>query len=957
MATFLYRLGKASYTHAKSVIVAWVVALIAIAIAGFGFGGQTDEEFTIPGSESGEAFDRLQAVFPTFGGASAQVVLVAPEGERLDDPEARALIGRMTNAIKNGEAIEDAISPFDEFAGRALSDDGRYGFISVRFEVPDVQVTDAMLEELVSTRSLADDTGITVEYGGNVFQDQQVGLTVAEVIGVAFAGLVLIVTFRSFRPAWMPLASAIIGVGIVMGILFSLAHVVTISSSAPLLAVMLGLAVGIDYSLFILSRHRTQLAAGEDPVESAATAVGTSGNAVVFAGVTVIIALLGLFLVGIPFLSVMGAGAAIAVAIAIVAAITLLPAFMGVVGERLRPKPSSAAAKIAALSAESPSMGRRWVRMVMKRPLLVSVITIATLGTLALPALSLDLNLPSGGQEPENSTQRKAFDLVSEGFGPGYNGPLLVAVDITGTNEVIEVLEDLRDDFETIPGVDYVSEGFPSPTLDTGIFQLVPTTAPDSPETKQLVADIRGMLPQWEEEYGTPMAVTGVTAIGVDVSSRIQSALVPFGIVVVGLSIILLIAVFRSILVPIKAALGFLLSVTAAFGVVVGIFQWGYGADLLHVTPGPILSFMPIILMAVLFGLAMDYEVFLVAGMREQYVRTGNWRLAIEEGYAQGARVVAAAAMIMFFVFFAFVPEGSNILKPIALGLAVGIAFDAFVVRMTLVPALMTLFGPSAWWIPKTVDTAVPHADVEGEGLRDYLVAREWADSHPGLAVSANYLTLEHESHPHPISCEVNRGSSVDLIAEAPRAIAFAAAVAGVSHHHSGSLHVLGHPLPSEASAVSSLVSVWSRSDADVLTAIGIGLEERLRWSQKGSSLSASECRALVSSTIAAVNRVSEKLGLSAAPITAASLPGVLPREQQILVFAALALADQAAVTVISPIEPVVWPEERELWWAAIDALRGSEQTVMLCSAPPARALERGSRTVIDLMSAEAVAS
>jgi len=249
VATLLYRLGKASYLHAKSVLAAWIVALIAIAIAGFGFGGQTDEEFTIPGSESQEAFDRLQAVFPTFGGASAQVVLVAPEGERLDTPAAKALIGRITNAVKGGPGIEDAIGPFDEFAGRALSDDGRYGFISVRFEVPDIQVTDEMLDALVSTRSLAEDTGIVVEYGGNVFQDQQVGLTVTEVIGVAFAGLVLIVTFRSFRPAWMPLASAIVGVGIVMGILFSLAHVVTISSSAPLLAVMLGLAVGIDYSL------------------------------------------------------------------------------------------------------------------------------------------------------------------------------------------------------------------------------------------------------------------------------------------------------------------------------------------------------------------------------------------------------------------------------------------------------------------------------------------------------------------------------------------------------------------------------------------------------------------------------------------------------------------------------------------------------------------------------------
>ena len=957
MATLLYRLGKASYLHAKSVLAAWIVALIAIAIAGFGFGGQTDEEFTIPGSESQEAFDRLQAVFPTFGGASAQVVLVAPEGERLDTPAAKALIGRITNAVKGGPGIEDAIGPFDEFAGRALSDDGRYGFISVRFEVPDIQVTDEMLDALVSTRSLAEDTGIVVEYGGNVFQDQQVGLTVTEVIGVAFAGLVLIVTFRSFRPAWMPLASAIVGVGIVMGILFSLAHVVTISSSAPLLAVMLGLAVGIDYSLFILSRHRSQLAAGEDPVESAATAVGTSGNAVVFAGVTVIIALLGLFLVGIPFLSVMGAGAAIAVAIAIVAAITLLPAFMGLVGERLRPKPSSAAARIAALSADTPSMGRRWVRMVTKKPLLLSLITIATLGGLALPALSLDLNLPGGGQEPENSTQRKAYDLVSEGFGPGYNGPLLVSADITGTNEVIDVLEDLRAEFETIPGVDYVSEGFPSPTLDTGIFQLVPTTAPDSPETKALVADIREMLPQWEEEYGTPLAVTGVTAIGVDVSSRIQSALIPFGIVVVGLSIVLLIAVFRSVLVPIKAALGFLLSVTAAFGVVVAIFQWGFGADLLHVTPGPILSFMPIILMAVLFGLAMDYEVFLVAGMREQYVRTGNWRQAIEEGYAQGARVVAAAAMIMFFVFFAFVPEGSNILKPIALGLAVGIAFDAFVVRMTLVPALMALFGPSAWWIPRGMDARVPHADVEGEGLRDFLEAKEWASSHPDSALQAHYLVCDDVAQREPVSFAINRGESIDLVAEAQHAVALSAVVSGITAPQSGQVHVLGHTLPSEASVVSSLVSVWSRSDQDLLTSVGQSLEERIRWSHAYAGLTRAEREQAVAAAIEKINRLSITLGLDATSTRSETLTGVLPREQQILIFAALALSDGAPLTLISPVEPVVWDGERELWWSAIDAFRGPDQTVVLCSAPPARALPSSPRRVVDLMATEAVSS
>jgi RND superfamily putative drug exporter len=324
-------------------------------------------------------------------------------------------------------------------------------------------------------------------------------------------------------------------------------------------------------------------------------------------------------------------------------------------------------------------MGRRWVRMVMKYPLAVSLVSILGLGMIAIPALSLDLNLPGGGQEPADSTQRKAYDLISEGFGPGYNGPLLVAVDLTGSDDLMKDLDFLRAELAVVPGVDYVSQGFPSPGLDTGIIQVVSEFAPDSVETKNLVGELRERTPGWEESYGNALAITGVTAIGVDISQRIQDALIPFGLVVVGLSIILLLAVFRSIVVPIKAALGFVLSVTAAFGVVVAIFQWGWFADLLHVTPGPVLSFMPILLMAVLFGLAMDYEVFLVSGMREQHVKTGDWRFAIEEGYSQGARVVTSAALIMFFVFAAFVPEGSSTLKPIALGMAVGIAFDAFI--------------------------------------------------------------------------------------------------------------------------------------------------------------------------------------------------------------------------------------------------------------------------------------
>ena len=572
-----------------------------------------------------------------------------------------------------------------------------------------------------------------VEFAGQVFQNTTVGITVIEVIGVLVAGAVLVVTFGSLLAAGMPLAAALIGIGISLGGILGVAAFVPVSSSAPLLALMIGLAVGIDYSLFILSRHRTQLARGERPLESAGIAVGTAGSAVVFAGVTVIIALLGLLVVGVPFLSVMGIGAAVAVTVA----------FMGLAGDRLVPREGSRAWKRAhPASSSRPTMGRRWVRGVMRRPILSTVGVVLVLGTVSIPAFSLDLNLPDGGKEPEGSTQRIAYDLIADSFGPGTAGPLLVTLDITQSTDIMGDLEGIRDDLEAVDGVASVSQGIPSPGLELAIFRVAPTTAPDAQETKALVAELRETGQLIEEEYGTPLAVTGVTAVGIDISTRLTGALVPFGIIVVGLSIVLLMAVFRSVLVPVKAALGFLLTVGSAIGVTVAVFQWGWGAELLHAEPGPILSFMPIILMAVLFGLAMDYEVFLVSGMREEHVHGATPREAIEEGFTTGARVVTAAALIMFFVFAAFVPEGAGLIKPIALGLAVGIAVDAFVVRMLLGPALMTLFGRAGWWFPRFLDRLLPDLDVEGARLRHHRDTVQWAAGAGDAEVVADRLEI-----------------------------------------------------------------------------------------------------------------------------------------------------------------------------------------------------------------------
>lgn len=955
MATWLYRLGRLAYRRAWLVFGVWIVGLAAIGGVGVTLGGQTDEEFRIPGSESQEAFSRLGSVFPVFAGASVQVVIQSATDAPIDSAENQAAIDALAEWLATDPGVEEAVSPFSEFASRAVSNDKRVAFIQVQLTEASPQVSDETLAYILSAVDQPEAANFQIEFGGDVFQDTEVGLTIAEVIGLAFAGLVLVITFRSFRPAWMPLASAVIGVGIVLGVVFLAADYTTISSSAPLLAVMLGLAVGIDYSLFILSRHRNQLAADMDPEESAGVSVGTAGNAVVFAGATVIVALLGLYLVNIPFLSVMGTAAAGAVAIAVVAAITLLPAFMGMMGQKLVPAEGSKARAIASMSSDNPTLGRRWVRAVTRFPLVTVIVTVTGLAVLAVPAASLTLALPGGGQEPVDSTQRKAYDIVSESFGPGYNGPLLLTVDITSSNALLDNLSELQEDLQSVPGVDFVSEGFPSPTLDTVIYQVVPTTAPDSEETNELVNTLRERAPQWNEEYEVTIQVTGITAIGIDISQRIQSALIPFGIVVVGLSIVLLLLVFRSIIVPIKAALGFILSVTGAFGVVVAVFQWGWFNDLLHVdTPGPILSFMPIILMAVLFGLAMDYQVFLVSGMREQFVHTKKAPYAIEEGYAQGARVVTAAAAIMFFVFFSFVPESSNLIKPIALGLAVGIALDAFVVRMTLVPAVMALFGKSAWWFPRALEKSVPEADVEGEKLRDHLAAVQWAEGvgNQGMIVS-DALVIEGNTVT-PLSLRIEQGERVTLVGDDASLRSLQATLTGYVAPEAGAIHVGGFALPSDAHSVRRLVSAWTRVDDDTLSPLGESITKRLSNSHHLGRMSASDRKSLVNQTVVTIASLCQSLRVEGGRdrISISTLPGLLTRQQQIVTYAALALADRSPVVIIGAVDPISSAEERELWWAAIDALAADDQTVLLCTTPT---LTGSSKRTIDLTVAHSV--
>ena len=941
MATLLYRIGRFAYRRPWRVIGVWLVLLVGILGGGFALGGQTQEAFAIPGTESQNALDRLEAVFPSVAGASAQVVLVAPDGESVTEQKYTDVIEEVVSSAEDISGVEAVVSPFSEYAGEAISDNENIAIVRVQFEGPSSDVTDATLDELKDTATIAEDGGMRAEFGGQVFQDTTFGITVTEVFGVIFAGVVLFITFGSLLSAGMPLLSALVGVGIAIGGITAYTAFATVSSTAPLLALMIGLAVGIDYSLFILSRHRNQLAHGDDPEESAATAVGTAGSAVVFAGVTVIIALLGLLVVGIPFLSVMGVGAAFAVLVAIGVAITLLPAMLGLAGKRLIPEEGSRAYRRAMAGASAkPTMGLRWVRGVMKRPILATVGVVALLGTLAVPALSLDLNVPDGGSEPKGSTQREAYDLVTEGFGAGFNGPLVVSVDITQTTDILNDLDDIGARLRDLDDVAFVAQGFPDEGLDTAIIQVTPESAPDSVETKELVQNIRDLAPQIEKDFDTPISVTGATAVAIDISNRLTNALVPFGLVVVGLSIVLLMMVFRSVLVPIKAAVGFLLSVVASFGVVVAIFQWGWFSELLHVeNPGPILSFLPIILMAVLFGLAMDYEVFLVSGMREEFVKTGDARHSVERGFAGAARVVTAAALIMFFVFFAFVPEGSGMIKPIALGLAVGIAFDAFLVRMTLVPALMTLFGKAAWWMPRWLGRLLPNVDIEGEQLRDHREAVEWADTQ-SLAISAEYLVAGSNEHAvGPFSVQVPAGAVVVASGDPVDRRLVAATLSGRLDPVSGRAQVSGHPLPSEAARVRSLVAladVGGAQRAETSVTIGELLTERLEMTQPWYRVFATNRSA--QRWISRVNSaLQEATGRKAIAVSVHSTLVELPQLERAVALASIALAERTPVVMLDQLDSFAESDDEAAFLGAVQRLAPATTTIVIGTPYPAR--------------------
>ncbi|MFF0364773.1 MMPL family transporter [Streptomyces fungicidicus] len=720
MATLLYRLGRFAFRRRHFTALFWV-ALLALAGAGAaGAPAAGNSSFSIPGTEAQKAFDLLEERFPgsSADGATARVVFKAPDGGKMTDAGHRATVEKTVGELSDGSEVAGVTDPYE---GGGVSKDGTVAYASVSYKVSGMELEDSSRDALEGAAEDARDAGLTVEIGGDALQAVP-HTGAAEVIGIGVAAVVLVITFGSLLAAGLPLLTAIVGVGIGVASITALASTLDLGSTTSILASMIGLAVGIDYALFVVSRYRAELAEGREREEAAGRAVGTAGSAVVFAGLTVVIALVGLSVVNIPMLTKMGVAAAGTVALAVLIALTLIPALLGYAGRRVRPageKSKLLGGGRAAKKPRRPNMGTRWASFVVRRPVAVLLLGVVGLGAAAVPAASLELGLPDDGSQSTSTTQRRAYDLLSEGFGPGFNGPLVVVVDAKDSDDPKAVFQQAGDDIKGLDNVVNVSPAAPNEAGDTATITVIPDSKPSSVTTEDLVHDIRDTGADIKAGTEADVLVTGSTAMNIDVSQKLNDALVPYLVLVVGLAFLLLIVVFRSILVPLKAALGFLLSVLAALGAVVAVYQWGWLSGLMGVEEtGPIMSMMPIFMVGVVFGLAMDYEVFLVTRMREAHVHGEKPAQAVVTGFKYSARVVTAAAVIMMAVFSGFIGSSEQMVKMIGFGLAVAVLFDAFVVRMAIVPAVLALLGDKAWWLPKWLDRILPNVDVEGEGLR-----------------------------------------------------------------------------------------------------------------------------------------------------------------------------------------------------------------------------------------------
>jgi RND superfamily putative drug exporter len=700
-----------------------VAVLGAVGAAAAAAGPAPNDTFSVPGTESQRASDLLKQKFPTVtngNGAVAQIVFVAPRGQTVTAAANAATIDKVVSEAAAGPQVVGAVNPFQ---GHTVSKDGSTAYVNVTYKVAANSLTHATKTALQDAAQQGRDAGLTVEIGGTALNASASNGS-GTAVGLAIAAVVLLITFSSLAAAGMPLLTAIFGVVVSVASIRALGSTLGLSSTTSTLALMLGLAVGIDYAMFIVSRYQQERTQGHAPQDAAGQAVGAAGSSVVFAGLTVVIGLAGLSLVGIPLLTKMGLAAAGAVVVAVLIALTLVPALLGFFPGAALPRATRRASRAGHragrigrhLADGKPNRGSRWARWVVRHRAPVLLLTVVALGVIALPAMDLRLGSPGNDTLPASTTQRRAYDTITAAFGPGSNGPLTIVVDVTGTPNPTAAAEAVAAKVGATPDIVSVSRPRLDSTHDTAVFSAIPATAPDARATTDLVHTLRAERPAVASATGATYMVSGMTAINIDIAQKVQGALIPYLAVVVGLAFLLLMVLFRSVLVPLKAALGFALSVLAALGAVVAVFQWGWLGWVLGVhATGPIQSLMPIFMVGIVFGLAMDYEVFLVSRIREAHVNAEPAQPAIVSGFRHSARVVTAAAVIMTSVFGGFVGSGQSMIKMIGFGLATAVLFDAFVVRMTIVPAVLALLDERAWWLPRWLHRVLPHVHVEGE--------------------------------------------------------------------------------------------------------------------------------------------------------------------------------------------------------------------------------------------------
>ena len=880
MSSHLYRLGHAAYRRRKLVVLAWLLVLIAgLALMGTMSKG-TNDTVRIPGASSQNALDTLSHVFPQVAGTSAKIVVVMPAGVSVSSQHVQDAVGSTVSEIETLDQVSTVASPFSSLVSGAVSEDGTTAVITVQFDGQKNDLTDGTLD---AVRQSAQDLqsgigdGARVEVGGSAFDNVIPTISVTEAIGVVLALIFLIIFLHNVLAAFVPIVMALVGVGVTESLIYAATGFMTIMSTTVLLSVMIALAVGIDYSLFIISRYRDNLAQGLGPAESIARSIATAGTAVVFAGMTVIIALVGLFVARIPFLTIMGVASALGVGVAVCVAMTLLPATLGFFGTRIT-------SRTRKKRTGKDTFFGHWANVATARPLITIILVVAAVAVLAAPATGLRLSLPMESAAEAGTEVRTTYDTISEEFGPGYNGPLIVVVNVLDSTDPVGDMTRLGDDLATIDGVEHIAMSTPNEAGTYGIVQVIPSGSPDSAATADLVQALRDQGPAMADEYGfRDFAVTGITAVAVDVSAKLTGALLPYGIFVVGLSLVLLVMVFGSVAVPVKATVGYLLSILTSFGVTTSIFVDGRGARLLGADfTGSLICFLPIIVMGVLFGLAMDYEVFLVSRTAEEYARSGDPVRAVHEGFRKAAPVVTTAALIMLSVFAMFIPEGSSgIIKPIATALTAGVFVDAFVVRMTFVPAVLKLLGRHAWAMPAKLARVLPRFDVEGAALSRQLSLGDWPADRSLVVAASGMIIRDRDGIAlnRPVDLGLHPGQITVLTGpEGSGKSELLLGLTGRLTGFDGDARVAGYLLPERNAAVRAR-SVLASGGKDVIGVLNQGLH-------RGVALAAvDDADAIIGANRTAETRgLIDRLAAGGACIlltgaTPASVAHVLPRD------------------------------------------------------------------------------